>query len=105
MAAAMSASRPSRRRQPPAQPTNTMAGWLRTARHDWFIVLAMSAGLIVAFIPIFFMASISLKTPGQFLTKPLEITYPFAWDNYVIAFNVLKRSILNTMGMTVVVVV
>ena len=79
-------------------------GWLRTLRHDWFIFLAMSAGLVVALLPIIFMLNISVKTPGQFLTKPLELTAPFAWDNYVIALNVLKRSILNTFGMTVVVV-
>jgi ABC-type glycerol-3-phosphate transport system permease component len=82
-----------------------MSAWLRTVRHDWFIFILMSAGLIIALIPIFFMLNISVKTPGQFLTKPLEVTVPFAWDNYIIAFNVLKRSILNTFGMTVVVVV
>ena len=65
----------------------------------------MSLGLVVALIPIFFMLSMSLKTPGQFLTNPLGITYPFAWDNYVIAFNVLKRAMLNTFGMTIVVVI
>lgn len=85
------------RRQTPA--------WLRTLRHDWLTILLMSLGLAIALIPIFLMLNISVKTPGQFLTKPLEITAPFAWDNYVIAFNVLQRSILNTFGMTVVVVI
>jgi ABC-type glycerol-3-phosphate transport system permease component len=89
---------PQRRERP-------VPGWLRTVQHDWFIFLLMSAGLVIALIPILFMLNISLKTPGQFLTKPLEITFPFAWDNYVIAFNVLKRSILNTFGMTIAVVV
>jgi ABC-type glycerol-3-phosphate transport system permease component len=86
------------------RPVRPRPAWLRTLQQDWLIVLLMSAGLIIALIPILFMLNISLKTPGQFLTKPLEITYPFAWDNYVIAFNVLKRSILNTFGMTIVVV-
>ena len=87
------------------RPNRPWPGWLRTVQHDWFIFLLMSAGLVIALIPLFFMFNISLKNPGQFLTKPLEITFPFAWDNYIIAFNVLKRSILNTAGMTVVVVI
>jgi ABC-type glycerol-3-phosphate transport system permease component len=41
---------------------------------------------------------------GQFLTEPLVITFPFRLSNYVIAFNVLKRSILNSMGMATAIV-
>lgn len=79
--------------------------WIKDLRHDWPIYVLMGLGLLLAFIPIVLMLNISLKTPGQFLTRPLEFTLPLAWDNYVIAFNVLKRSILNTMGMSLVVVV
>lgn len=65
----------------------------------------MVGGLIVAFIPIALMLLISLKNMGQFMTQPLGLTLPLQWSNYLIAFNVLKRSLLNTLGMTVAVVI
>lgn len=72
------------------------AGWLRNFRHDWPIHLFMGIGLFFSGVPILFMLLMSLKSQGQFLTRPLAITFPLHWDNYVIAFNVLKRSILNS---------
>lgn len=79
--------------------------WLRTLQHDWAIHILIVFGLIIAFIPIVLMLLISLKNMGQFITQPLRITLPFDWSNYTIAFNVLKRSILNSLGMTTVVVI
>ena len=78
--------------------------WLRDLRHDWPIHLVLISGLLVAFIPLLFMLNISVKNMGQFMTKPLSITYPFDWSNYKIAFRVLLRAFLNTLGMEVVVV-
>jgi ABC-type glycerol-3-phosphate transport system permease component len=51
------------------------------------------------------MLLISVKNMGQFITQPLGITLPFEWSNYTIAWNVLKRSILNSLGMTTVTVI
>jgi ABC-type glycerol-3-phosphate transport system permease component len=71
--------------------------WLRNLRHDWKNHLFLGFGLLLSAVPIFFMLNISLKNQGQFLTNALGITLPLQWDNWVIAFNVLKRSILNSM--------
>lgn len=76
--------------------------WLKSLQHDWGIHLFLGIGLFLSAIPIFFMLNISVKNQGQFLTNPLGITYPFQWDNWVIAFNVLKRSLLNTIVYAVV---
>jgi ABC-type glycerol-3-phosphate transport system permease component len=79
--------------------------WVRNLSHDWPIHIPMLIGLFIAFIPIFFMISISFKSLGQFITQPLGITTPIDLSNYVIAFNVLKRSFLNSVGMTTFVVI
>jgi ABC-type glycerol-3-phosphate transport system permease component len=79
--------------------------WLKNLRHDWKNHLFLGVGLLLSAIPIFFMLNISVKSQGQFLTNALGITYPFQWDNWVIAFNVLKRSILNSALIALVVTV
>lgn len=79
--------------------------WLKNMNHDWLIHILIGFGLIVAFIPIGLMLLISVKNMGQFITSPLGITLPFEWSNYIIAWNVLKRSIFNSLGMTAVTVV
>lgn len=67
--------------------------WFTNLRHDWLGHLFLGSGLCIAAIPILFMLLISVKNQGQYLTQPLAITLPLQWDNYTIAFNVLKRSI------------
>lgn len=79
--------------------------WLKNLRHDWLIHILIIFGMFIAFIPIALMLLISVKTMGQFITQPLGITLPFEWSNYTIAWNVLKRSILNSLGMTTVTVI
>jgi ABC-type glycerol-3-phosphate transport system permease component len=70
--------------------------WIKSLQHDLGIHLFLGLGLLLSAIPIFFMVNISFKNPGQFLTDPLGITFPLHWDNWVIAFNVIKRSLMNT---------
>ncbi len=70
--------------------------WRKILRHDMGIHFFLGIGLLLSAIPILFMLSISLKSQGQFLTNPLGFSAPFQWDNWVIAFNVLKYSILNS---------
>lgn len=78
--------------------------WIKNLKHDWIIHITIVFGLLVAFIPIALMLLISVKNMGQFITQPLGLTVPLEWSNYTIAWNVLKRSILNSLGMTTVVV-
>jgi multiple sugar transport system permease protein len=90
-------SRLMRTRRPPE--------WLKSLRHDWAIHLFLGIGLLFSAIPIFFMLNISVKSQGQFITNPLGVTAPLQWDNWLIAFNVLKRSLLNTTLIALVVTV
>jgi ABC-type glycerol-3-phosphate transport system permease component len=92
----MAMERVARRRKRP--------GWLKNLRQDWLIHILIIFGMFIAFIPIALMLLISVKNMGQFITQPLGITLPFEWSNYTIAWNVLKRSILNSLGMTTVTV-
>ena len=78
--------------------------WLRDLQHDLPIHLVLLVGLGVAFIPIAFMLMISLKSMGQFITQPLGLSLPLEWKNYVIAFIVVKRSLVNSVGMTAAVI-
>lgn len=80
----------------PVKAKRPLPEWRKTLRHDLGIHLFLGIGLVLSAIPILFMLSISLKSQGQFLTNPLGISGPFQWDNWVIAFNVLKYSILNS---------
>jgi len=83
-----------RRRQRPT--------WRKNLRHDWPIHTFMITGLLISSIPILFMLMISMKSQAQYVTKPLQITFPIHWDNYIIAFNVLKRSLLNSAWLAIV---
>ncbi len=79
--------------------------WVKNLKHDWLIHILIVFGLLIAFIPIALMLLISVKNMGQFITQPLALTMPIEWSNYTIAWNVLKRSILNSLGMTTVTVI
>ena len=72
------------------------SAWRRNLRHDWPIHTFMILGLVISAIPIIFMLMISVKSQGQYMQRPLGFTFPIQWGNYVIAFNVLKRSLLNS---------
>lgn len=73
-------------RRPPA--------WVRDLQHDWPIHTAMILGMIISLIPVAFMLMISVKSLGQFITQPLGLTRPFNWENYVIAWNVIKHPMM-----------
>lgn len=83
-------------------------GWRRRLlelRHDWPLHIVLILALLVAFAPLGLMVIISFKNMGQFFASPLSITFPLELENYVIAFNVLKRSILNSTFMAAIVIV
>lgn len=85
--------------------TKKPAAWRQNLRYDWPIHLVLIISLIIAFAPILLMLLISVKNVGQFVTSPLSLTFPLQWENYVVAFNVLQRSILNSIVMAFVVIV
>lgn len=79
-----------------ARARQSQAVWLRNLRHDWPSHLLLGFGLLFSAVPLLFMLNISLKSQGQFMVDPLGVTAPFQWDNYTIAWRVLRRSLLNT---------
>jgi len=84
------------------------SGWQRRLlefRHDWPLHVVLILALLIAFAPLGLMVIISFKNMGQFFAAPLSLTFPLEWENYVIAFNVLKRSILNSTFMAVMVII
>jgi ABC-type glycerol-3-phosphate transport system permease component len=74
----------------------------RNLRHDWPIHIGLLLGLALSFLPLVLMVLLSFKSPSQFLTQPLTLTFPLHFENYVIAFNVTWRSLLNTVGLAFV---
>lgn len=77
----------------------------RHFKHDWPLHLFLLFSLLCAFAPLALMLSISFKNMGQFFTQPLGLTFPLQWENYTIAFNVLRRSLINSSVMVFVVIV
>jgi ABC-type glycerol-3-phosphate transport system permease component len=80
----------------------TLPVWLRDLRHDMPIHIVLMLGLAISCVPLFFMLLISVKSQGQYLTQPLGLTFPFEWSNYTIAFNVLRRSIMTSLGLVAI---
>ncbi len=77
--------------------------WLRHFKHDWPSHLLLGFGLFISAVPLLFMLNISLKSQGQYMVDPLGVTTPFQLDNYVVAWRVLRRSLLNTIVLAVII--
>lgn len=69
---------------------------IKTLRHDWALHVFLIAGLLLSALPLVFMLLISVKSPGQVITDPLGVTTPFHFENYVVAFRALARSLVNS---------
>ena len=54
--------------------------------NEVFKILILSAVSVFAFIPIYFMLIISVKDDLQFAQHPFRATWPFHFENYVIAW-------------------
>jgi ABC-type glycerol-3-phosphate transport system permease component len=71
-----------------------------TTRQTWkaeigkhiFILIILS----LAFFPLYVMLAISGKDGAQFVGAPLQITLPFHWANYAVAWSMVKNYIFNT---------
>jgi ABC-type glycerol-3-phosphate transport system permease component len=75
-----------------------------TARMDkiseWFFRgfkhAAIWAVLAAAFLPVYLILVVSLKTNQQFYEAPGQLTEPFHWHNWVDAWNIISPSVANS---------
>ena len=58
-----------------------------------YIILAIL--LLMAFVPIFLMISVSLKSTYQLNTNFWGLPNPIFWSNYSVAFSGIYRNMLN----------
>ena len=61
------------------------------AKHA-FILLVLGTAMF----PFYVMLAISGKTGAQFVADPIGLTWPFHWENYATAWNLVSGYILNT---------
>jgi len=72
---------------------------------DWWriIILTVLCGLTIA--PLIMAFFISLKTIPQFARDPFTLTFPLHWENYALAWEIVRRFMLNSIivsGATVI---
>jgi len=63
----------------------------RAAKHT-----ALWLALAFAFLPLFLMLNISMKSNAQFYTSPFGLTLPFTWSNWVKASAIVTPYLANT---------
>ena len=69
-----------------------VTGWsLRAFKHA-----AIWAVLACAFLPVYLILIVSLKTNQQFYEAPGRLTEPFHWHNWVAAWNIISPSVANS---------
>ena len=65
--------------------------FLRAFKHG-----AIWAVLACAFLPVYLILVVSLKTNQQFYEAPGQLTEPFHWHNWVAAWNIISPSVANS---------
>jgi ABC-type glycerol-3-phosphate transport system permease component len=82
------------RRRPllaPLIPAKWRGGFLRFSKHA-----GIWAVLAFAFLPVYLMLIVSLKTNQQFYEAPGKITSPFHWRNWADAWHLISPSVANS---------
>ena len=62
-----------------------------------FINIALFLLMIMSLAPLYFLIIKSFKTANQDVLTPFSITFPFEFENYKIAWLVVKDFLLNTL--------
>jgi ABC-type glycerol-3-phosphate transport system permease component len=66
--------------------------WQTEIGKHLFILLVLALALF----PLYVMLAISGKDGAQFIGAPLRLTWPFHWGNYLVAWDMVKNYIFNT---------
>ena len=74
-------------------------------RGDWWRIVVLGLFLVGAIAPLVMAFFISFKTIPQFARQPFVLTYPLHWENYGLAWQIVRQFIINSIfisGVTVV---
>ena len=74
-------------------------------RGDWWRILILSVICTLTLAPLVMAFFISLKTIPQFARDPFILTFPLHWENYSLAWEIVRRFMLNSIivsGATVI---
>lgn len=79
----------------PAKDTGQqLASFLRS---DWWRILVLGVFLVGAITPLVMAFFISFKTIPQFARQPFALTFPLHWENYGLAWQIVRQFILNSL--------
>lgn len=65
---------------------------LRAAKHGFILTV-----LAMAFLPLYLMLVVSLKSNPQFYAAPATLTYPLHWENWSQAWDVVTPTVANSL--------
>ncbi len=65
-------------------------------RGDWWRILILSVICSLTLAPLVMAFFISLKTIPQFARDPFILTFPLHWENYSLAWEIVRRFMLNS---------
>jgi len=74
-------------------------------RGDWWRILILTVLCVLTLAPLVMAFFISLKTIPQFARDPFILTFPLHWENYSLAWEIVRRFMLNSIivsGATVI---
>jgi len=87
-------------------PTMTLGQHIeRIFRGDWWRVIVLGVLCILMIAPLLMAFFISFKTIPQFVRDPFIPTFPLHWENYMLAWEIVRSFILNSIivsGATVI---
>lgn len=88
------------RLRPPIPPRLAEPAWkarlLRSAKHGYIIGV-----LAFAFLPVYLMAIVSVKSNQQFYAAPAAVTAPFHWENLVTAWTMVTPTVANSVFISI----
>src|SRR5690606_37896001 len=67
---------------------------------DWGKHLILGVLVFFELIPLLILLIMSVKSQGQFTTRPLVPTFPLYWENYLIAWSRIERYMFNSVTVT-----
>lgn len=78
---------------------------VKTLRREWLSHLFLIVLLFLSLYPFIYMLATSFKTNGQFYSHFFGFTFPFHFENYVVAWQSISKNIWNSVYISVTSVV
>lgn len=80
----------------PIEQPRSSSSFRKSIRVDWYKHLVLIVISVLLFFPFIITLIISFKDMGQFSVSPFSLTFPFHWDNYRLAGDVVIPYIFNS---------